>query len=152
MSLCVKDIMVREVITIDSTQTTMNAARLMSKFGVSSLIVTKDDNIVGILTERDILIRVVASNQDPAKITIMEIMSEPIVVVNQETSINEAVKIMFTERIKKLPVISQEENRMKLVGILSITDIAKIQHRITDDLELLLDIATDSVENNFYIR
>jgi CBS domain-containing protein len=152
MSFCVKDIMVREVLTINSTETVKNAARLMSKFGVSSLIVTTDDDIVGIITERDILTRVVSSNQDPNKIIIKEIMTESLFSVNPETSLNEAIKIMFRERIKKLPVISQENNRMKLVGILSIIDIAKIQHQIHDELELLLDSATDFVENDFYIR
>ncbi len=153
MSLSVKDVMVRQVLTIDATQNAKNAARLMSKFGVSSLIVSSDDDIVGILTERDILVRVVSSGQDPATVTIGEIMSEPIIIVKPETPLDEAIKIMFRERIKKLPVMCREEERMKLVGILSITDVARLQPRLIEDIKALIDHAgMDTAEINFYIR
>jgi CBS domain-containing protein len=145
--------MVREVLTIDAAQSVKNAARFMSKFGVSSLIVSTEDDIVGILTERDILVRVVSSGQDPATVTIREIMSEPIIVVKPETPLEEAVKIMFRERIKKLPVMCREEERMKLVGILSITDVARIQPRLIEDIKTLLDNTEMNVsEIDFYIR
>ncbi len=153
MSLSVQDVMVRQVLTIDATQNAKNAARLMSKFGVSSLIVSSDDDIVGILTERDILVRVVSSGQDPATVTIGEIMSEPIIIVKPETPLDEAIKIMFRERIKKLPVMCREEERMKLVGILSITDVARLQPRLIEDIKALIDHAgMDTAEINFYIR
>ena len=153
MSLSVQDVMVRQVLTIDATQNAKNAARLMGKFGVSSLIVSSDDDIVGILTERDILVRVVSSCQDPEKVTIREIMTEPIIVVKPETPLEEAIKIMFRERIKKLPVMCREEERMKLVGILSITDVARLQPRLIEDMKTLIDQAgTDPSELNFYIR
>lgn len=153
MSLSVQDVMVRQVLTIDATQNAKNAARLMGKFGVSSLIVSSDDDIVGILTERDILVRVVSSGQDPEKVTIREIMTEPIIVVKPETPLEEAIKIMFRERIKKLPVMCREEERMKLVGILSITDVARLQPRLIEDMKTLIDQAgTDPSELNFYIR
>jgi CBS domain-containing protein len=145
--------MVRQVLTIDANQTVKNAARFMSKFGVSSLIVSTEDDIVGILTERDILVRVVSSGQDPATVTIQEIMSEPIIVVKPETPLEEAVKIMFRERIKKLPVMCREEERMKLVGILSITDVARIQPRLIEDIKTLLDSSDmDVAQIDFYIR
>ena len=153
MSLSVQDVMVRQVLTIDATQNAKNAARLMSKFGVSSLIVSSDDDIVGILTERDILVRVVSSGQDPATVTIGEIMSEPIIIVKPETPLDEAIKIMFRERIKKLPVMCREEERMKLVGILSINDVARLQPRLIEDIKALIDHAgMDTAEINFYIR
>jgi CBS domain-containing protein len=145
--------MVRQVLTIDAAQSIKNAARFMSKFGVSSLIVSKEDDIVGILTERDILVRVVSSGQDPEKVIIQEIMSEPIIVVKPETPLDEAVKIMFRERIKKLPVMCREEKGMKLVGILSITDVARIQPRLIEDIKTLLDqTEMDMAEIDFYIR
>ena len=153
MSLSVQDVMVRQVLTIDATQNATNAARLMSKFGISSLIVSSEDDIVGILTERDIIIRVVSSGQDPAKVTIGEIMSEPIIIVKPETPLEEAVKIMFRERIKKLPVMCREEERMKLVGIISITDVARLQPRLIEDMKTLIDhTSMDPTEIDFYIR
>ena len=146
--------MVREVLTIDAAQNTKNAARLMSKFGVSSLIVSSDADIVGIVTERDIIVRVVSSGQDPEKVTIREIMSEPIIIVRPETPLDEAIKIMFRERIKKLPVMCKEEERMKLVGILSITDVARIQPRLIEEMKTLIEQQTgmDAAEIDFYIR
>ncbi len=154
MSLRVQDVMVREVLTIDAAQNTKNAARLMSKFGVSSLIVSSDADIVGIVTERDIIVRVVSSGQDPEKVTIREIMSEPIIIVKPETPLDEAIKIMFRERIKKLPVMCREDERMKLVGILSITDVARIQPRLIEEMKTLIEQQTgmDAAEIDFYIR
>ena len=153
MSLSVQDVMVREVLTIDAAQNTKNAARLMSKFGVSSLIVSSDADIVGIVTERDIIVRVVSSGQDPEKVTIREIMSEPIIIVKPETPLDEAIKIMFRERIKKLPVMCKEEERMKLVGILSITDVARLQPRLIEEMKTLINKAgVDLEEIDFYIR
>ena len=153
MSLRVQDVMVREVLTIDAAQNTKNAARLMSKFGVSSLIVSSDADIVGIVTERDIIVRVVSSGQDPEKVTIREIMSEPIIIVKPETPLDEAIKIMFRERIKKLPVMCREDERMKLVGILSITDVARLQPRLIEEMKTLINKAgVDLAEIDFYIR
>ncbi len=153
MSLSVQDVMVRQVLTIDATQNATNAARLMSKFGVSSLIVSSDDDLVGIVTERDIIVRVVSSGQDPEKVIIREIMSEPIIIVKPETPLEEAVKIMFRERIKKLPVMCRDEERMKLVGIISITDVARIHPTLIEEMKTLISQAgMDPAEIDFYIR
>ena len=153
MSICVEDVMVRKVLTIDSNQTAKNAARFMNKFGVSSLLVQNGDDIVGILTERDILARVVASGQDSTHVPVHEIMSEPIIVVNPQTPLDEAVKIMMRERIKKLPVMTNEEDRLRLVGIISLTDVARIQPRLIEEVKALTDQALNGLlEENFYIR
>jgi len=145
--------MVRKVLTIDSKQTARNAARLMNKFGVSSLLVQSGDDIVGILTERDILSRVVASGQDSTQVPVHEIMSEPIIVVNPQTPLDEAVKIMMRERIKKLPVMTSENERLRLVGILSLTDVARIQPRLIEEVKALTDQNLNGLfEENFYIR
>ena len=153
MSLSVQDVMVREVLTIDADQNAKNAARLMSKFSVSSLIVSSDDDLVGIVTERDIIVRVVSSGQDPEKVTIREIMSEPIIIVKPETPLDEAIKIMFREKIKKLPVMCKEEERMKLVGIISITDVARIHPTLIEEMKTLISQAgMDPAEIDFYIR
>ncbi len=153
MSLSVQDVMVKQVLTIDAAQNTKNAARLMSKFGVSSLIVSSDDDLVGIVTERDIIVRVVSSGQDPEKVIIREIMSEPIIIVKPETPLDEAIKIMFREKIKKLPVMCREKERMKLVGIISITDVARIHPTLIEEMKTLISQAgMDPAEIDFYIR
>ncbi len=154
MSLCVKDVMVREVITIDSEQSVKNAARVMTKFGISGLVVLKDEELVGILTERDIITRIVASGQDPEKSTVKEIMTEPIIVVNPMMSLDKAVRIMFQERIKKLPVVSKVKENLRLVGILSITDIARLHPKLLEDIRTLAQMNEPNLEPevDFYVR
>lgn len=146
--------MVRKVLTVDSDISAKNAARMMSKFSVSSLIVSSNGEIIGILTERDILARVVASGQDPEKVTVKEVMSEPIIVVNPETPLEDAVKLMFRERIKKLPVMQREGDVVRLVGMLTITDVARIQPQLIENMRSLIQKnGTDfEVEVDFYIR
>jgi CBS domain-containing protein len=92
MSLFVRDVMARRVFLVEANSSAKNAARMMNKFSVSSLIVSSEGDIVGIVTERDILARVVASGQNPEEVTVREIMSEPIIVVNPDTPLEQAMQ------------------------------------------------------------
>ena len=143
-----------QVLTIDSYQTAKNAARMMSKFGVTSLMVSSEGNLVGILTERDIITRVVVSGLDPDDVDVHEIMSEPIIVVSPTMPVDKAVKIMLTERIRKLPVMEKEGESAKLVGILSMTDIAKIQPKLFESLKSFIneDLSEQEILTSFYVR
>lgn len=154
MSLCVKDVMARRVLLVEASSSAKNAARMMNKFGVSSLIVSSEGDVVGILTERDILTRVVASGQDPEQVEVSEIMSEPIIVVNPDTPIEHAVQIMLMERIKKLPVMEKDGEKIKLVGILSMTDIARMQPHLIENIKNLTqkDDPEMMAEMGFYVR
>ena len=153
MSLCVRDLMESRVLTVEATSTAKNSARMMTKFGVSCLIVSSEDDIVGIVTSRDILTRVVVSGQNPEQVTVGEIMSEPIIVVNTDTPIEQAVQIMITEKIKKLPVTEKDGEKVKLVGILSMTDIARIQPDLIESFKHLMgEDAETMAEMGFYIR
>jgi len=153
MSLCVRDLMESRVLTVDATSSAKNSARMMTKFGVSCLIVSFEDDIVGIVTSRDILTRVVVSGQNPEQVTVGEIMSEPIIVVNTDTPIEQAVQIMITEKIKKLPVTEKDGEKVKLVGILSMTDIARIQPDLIESFKHLMgEDAETMAEMGFYIR
>lgn len=154
MTLCVKDVMARRVLLVEASSSAKNAARMMNKFGVSSLIVSSEGDVVGILTERDILTRVVASGQDPEQVEVSEIMSEPIIVVNPDTPLKQAVQIMLMERIKKLPVMEKDEEKIRLVGILSMTDIARIQPHLIENIKNLTgkDDSEMMAELDFYVR
>ena len=154
MSLCVKDVMARRVLLVEASSSAKNAARMMNKFGVRSLIVSSEGDVVGILTERDILTRVVASGQDPEQVEVGEIMSEPIIVVNPDTPLEQAVQIMLMERIKKLPVMEKEEGKIKMVGILSMTDIARIQPHLIENIKNLTQKNDPELmaELGFYVR
>ena len=154
MELCVEDIMSRDVVTVEATQTIKNAARSMAKFGVSGLVVLNEGNLVGILTERDILMRVVTSGINPEMVHVRDVMSEPVIVVNPAMPLDKAVNIMFQEKIKKLPVVNKSEEHIKLVGILSLTDVARLQPKLLESIKCITEMNDIALEasTNFYIR
>jgi CBS domain-containing protein len=123
VSLKVDDVMVKEVITINKDSTVKEAAEVMNKFEIGCLIAVEKGKAMGIITERDLLKRVVAKAKDATKTRVKEIMTSPLVVVEPNMDLEEAVKMMFQMKIKKLAVVEER----KLVGLVSLTDIARFQ-------------------------
>lgn len=123
VSLKVDDVMVKEVMTIDENATVKEAAEIMNKFEIGCLIAVKKGKAMGILTERDLLKRVVAEARDANKTKVKDVMSSPLVVVEPSMDLEEAVKMMFQMKIKKLPVVEEK----RLVGLVTLTDIARFQ-------------------------
>jgi CBS domain-containing protein len=131
--LRVGDVMVREVITIDENATVKEAAEVMNKFEIGCLIAVRKGKAVGIITERDLLKRVVAEAKDVNKTRVKDVMSSPLVVVEPDLDLEEAVKLMFQMKIKKLPVVDGK----RLVGLVSLTDIARFQPQMMKILKQL---------------
>ena len=121
MSLKVKDVMVTNLITIDAEATVKKAAELMDKHDIGCLIVVSYGNPVGIVTERDMLRRVLLQKRDPTKTRVGNIMSAPLMTSTPQTDVRDAVRLMNERRIKKLPVIEEGE----LVGLVSLTDVMR---------------------------
>jgi CBS domain-containing protein len=121
LSLKIEDVMIREVITLDEAATVKEAAEIMNKFEIGSLIIVSRGKAVGIVTERDLLKRVVAEARDARNTKVKEILTTPLVVVEPNMNLEEAVKQMFQMKIKKLPVVDGK----RLVGLVSLTDIAR---------------------------
>ena len=121
--LKVQDVMVREEIKVAGNLTIKEAAKLMNKHEIGCLIAVEKGKISGILTERDLMKRVVAKAKDASKLRVREVMTSPLIIVEPTMDLDEAVRLMFQMKIKKLPVI---ENK-RLVGLLSLTDIARFQ-------------------------
>ncbi len=118
--LKVKDVMVTEVVTVDVDVTVKKAVERMNAQEIGCLVVHEKGHFAGILTERDVLKRVVAKALNPEKVLVGQVMSKPLTVVDPEASLEEAVNLMLEKRIKKLPVMRAE----KLVGLITMTDIA----------------------------
>jgi len=133
LTLKVEDVMVREVITIDENATVKEAAEIMNKFEIGCLIAIRKGKAVGIITERDLLKRVVAEARDVNKTRVKDIMSSPLVVVEPNLDLEEAVKLMFQMKIKKLPVVEGK----RLVGLVSLTDVARFQPQMIKILKQL---------------
>jgi CBS domain-containing protein len=150
VSLRVEDVMVKEVITIDEKATVKEAADVMNKFEIGCLIAMKEGKAVGIVTERDLLKRVVADAKDTRKTKVKDIMSSPLVAVEPGTGLEEATKLMFQMKIKKLPVIHQKS----LVGLVSLTDIARFQPQIIKMYkQLMKQVAPKSIKKviDYYV-
>ena len=121
--LTIKDVMVTDLVTVTVDLNVKEAVKVMNDFEIGCLIVVEDGKAVGILTERDVLKRVVEKGKDPEKTLVKDVMSKPLIVVTQEISLEEAIETMFKNKIKKLPVVKDG----KLVGLVTFTDIARIQ-------------------------
>jgi len=126
MSLKVEDVMVKDVITVEADQTVKKAIDLMNENEIGSLIVVKQGKAVGIITERDMLTRILARSRNPERTKVSEIMSAPLVVADPKMELEEAARLMFKMKVKKLPVISNGE----LVGLITLTDLARFQPQI----------------------
>ncbi|MDH5376536.1 MAG: CBS domain-containing protein [Candidatus Bathyarchaeota archaeon] len=133
MSLKVEDVMVREVITIDENSTVKEAAEVMNKFEIGCLIAVRKGKAIGMITERDLLKRVVAEAKDATETEVKDVMSSPLVVVEPSVELEEAVKLMFQMKIKKLPVVDGK----RLVGLITLTDIARFQPQMIKLLKQL---------------
>ena len=157
MSLKIRDVMVKDVVTVDSDYTVKNAANIMNRFSIGCVVVLEKEKVVGIITERDMLKKIVAVAQDPEKTFVKEIMSTPIIVVRPDTPMEEALDLMFSYKIKKLPVIEGLPGKEKLVGLVTLTDIARWQPRLIKRLKQLFEewqeIPPQSIDKvmNYYI-
>jgi CBS domain-containing protein len=133
LPLKVRDVMVKEVITVDEDSTVREAVDIMNEFQIGSLLVLERGKAKGIVTERDFLRRVIAGAKDVMNTRVKEIMTTPLVVVEPTMDLEEAVKLMFQSKIKKLAVVDAN----KLVGIVTLTDIARFQPQMIRMLKKL---------------
>jgi len=121
MSLEVKDVMVKNIITLGSEATVKEAAKLMNKHEIGCLVLMNREKPVGIVTERDMLKRVLLKSKDPRKTKVGKIMSKPLVVCEPQTEIRDAVRLMVEGKIRRLPVVEDSH----LLGLVTFTDIVR---------------------------
>ena len=98
----------------------------MAQEGVGAIIVTVEGKAIGIVTERDILKRIVVEDKNARKTKLEEIMSSPLVTIEPNTDLEEAARLMFEKKMKNLPVV--HENR--LIGLINLQDICLFQPEI----------------------
>ena len=116
-----KDVMVREVVTISAEESTATAARTMREKSVGCLVVTLDQAIKGIVTDRDLL-GCLSESHDPRQCKISTHMSRPVIVERPEEELLRAAEVMAERRIKRLPVVEHGQ----LFCLVSFSDIARI--------------------------
>jgi len=115
-----------EVLTIDADQSVLAAAERMNERGIGGLVVVEGKRMVGIVTERDILRRVVAAERNPALTPVRAVMTSPIACCRRDTTLAECRAVMTKRRIRHLPVIDEGG----LCGIVTIGDL--MAHEVSD--------------------
>lgn len=131
MPIKVKDVMSTPIIAIEETKTAKDAGNLMKKVRKGCLIITKKRKPVGILSDSDLIKKVIATDKKASKVLLTEIMSRPLVTVSPGDNILVAVRKMRKSNIHRLPVVEKG----KVIGLLSLTDIAKTSPEMIDLLE-----------------
>jgi CBS domain-containing protein len=115
----VSDIMTKATLTDAAADTLAEASAKMWQQQTGSLLVMEGDNLIGIVTERDVL-RVIAEGKDPKAITLTEMMTKNPVTIDPDTTLVDAARTMFDKWFRHLPVVSSDG---KVVGIVSLRDL-----------------------------
>lgn len=129
----VRDFMTTNVITIDTQGTVLEAAKLMHQQDVGDLVVMEGIVAKGIVTERDLVRRVMAQKK-PFETKVSEVMSDPLITIEEEASIRDAARKMVKYKIRRLPVTSKKN---VLVGIIAASDFARHLSKKTLSEEIL---------------
>jgi CBS domain-containing protein len=130
-----KNILTKDVITIGLAATALDAAKLMARKNISSiLVIDEKGTIAGIISERDFL-HLVKNERDPTKIKAQEMMSSPVITADTNTSLEGALKLMHDKGIRRIPIT--EDGR--LAGIITETDLANAMRTSQLDVELTVE-------------
>jgi CBS domain-containing protein len=119
--ILVKDIMTKSLVTVASSTTVNEAAKLMENAGVGSVVVMERDVPIGIMTDRDFAIRI-AAHAYPIHTKIRQVMSSPLIHISSTDEIWVAADLMYSRKIRRLPVLDEDE----LLGIITATDLIKL--------------------------
>lgn len=135
--MIVRDIMAKNLKTVKPDDSVHAAVQKMNKFGIGSVIVVSSGRPVGIITETNVMRRIVEPRMDPATVWAKDIMSSPLTTIDENAAVEEAAKIMADRRINRLPVTKGD----KLVGLISSTDIVKASPTQLGILDELLRVS-----------
>ena len=122
MGKTIRDAMTTNPRGVESSTQVVEAAKLMKSENVGSLPVTEGDRLVGMVTDRDIVVRVVAEGKDVQSATVGEIASKDLVTIDPQQNLDEALRLMAQHQVRRLPVVEEDG---RLVGILAQADIAQ---------------------------
>ncbi len=132
MGNTVRDVMTKDPVALRSDSFVTEAAKAMKDFRIGSVVVMEKDKPYGIVTDRDITVRAVATGSDPAKTTLAEICSHDLAAVRPDQSVEDAIQVMKSHDVKRVVVMTDS----KLEGIVSLGDLASrgVDEDVQDDL------------------
>jgi CBS domain-containing protein len=133
MTMKIEEVMIKNVISLQRDVSAYDAVKLMNEKRIGCLVVLQYGQVVGIITERDMLERVLEKCKNPKETNVTEIMTKRVIVGKPDMQLAEAAKLMFEKKVKKLPIV--EGNR--LVGLVTLTDLARIASLDEKTMELI---------------
>ena len=122
MGKSVRDAMTSNPCTIDAEKPVAYAAKMMKQENVGIAPIVEGDRLVGTLTDRDIVLRVVAEGRDPQSTTAREVASKEVVTVDPDQNLDEALRLMASNQVRRLPVVEEDG---RVVGVLAQADVAE---------------------------
>ena len=129
-SMSVREIMEVNVVTVPPDATVREVAISMSKMDIGSLIIVDKDRPVGIITETDIVTRVIAEDKDPSSTKVVDVMSSPLIHITPDTALTEAMRVMARSGIRRVAVLKNNS----LAGIITSRDILRWSPELIDVL------------------
>lgn len=129
-SVPVKDAMTVNVVTIKPSDSVTKVANIMVEEGIGSVIVTEGDEPLGIICERDLLDKVISSNQKPSDVKVEEIMQDPLITIDPAADMLDAMRLMVKNDVGHLPVVDGK----LLVGIVTVQDVLEVTPQILEIL------------------
>ncbi len=117
-SIIVKDIMTKTLISVNPATTSLQIAKMMEQGGIGAVLVKENENLVGIVTDRDFATKIAANNL-PFDTPVEKIMSSPLITINHSESISSAAEMMTSKKIRKLAV----SDNGNIIGIITSTDL-----------------------------
>lgn len=133
--MLISQVMNPRVVVTDGSITVKKACEIMASHKIGSIVVTRNREVVGIITERDVL-NVIARGLDPASTWVRDVMTTEVITIRPDQSVEDAAELMARHGIKKLPVV---ENK-KLLGIVTASDIVVIQPKLIQKIASLVSI------------
>lgn len=121
----VREVMTKNVKVIDSTATLLEAAEMMRDQDIGALPVADGGRPIGMLTDRDIVVRALAEYKDPAQTRVREVITPRLTTIAADREVSEAAELMAKDQIRRLLVL---DDRQTPVGILSLGDIGRTEH------------------------
>jgi CBS domain-containing protein len=122
MARNIKEVMTTHVRACEPNATVADAAKLMAREDVGPIPVVEEGRITGLITDRDIVVRVVAEDKDPKATTVGQIASKDLVTVSPDEDLDDALTLMAERQVRRLPVVEGD----RLVGIVAQADIARL--------------------------
>ena len=137
MSQSIREIMSGNVATVTTQDSVIKAAQIMSQYNIGSLPVVDNGNVVGILTDRDIVLRTVSNGGDLSNIQVQQVMTTNVVTATPDMDIQQAAQLMASKQIRRLPVIDNEQ----LIGMVALGDLAIEKEHIDEAGDALSNIS-----------